>query len=236
MTGHQTGTPPQDARCYVCGRREGESHVEADHKHGNSGPPWYRSAPPQDGDEIERAFETLAQWDNEPEFVTALATIQRTVEGLRAKKNEFRDELSKCALLVGQAPDVAAGVERALREATSRAEQAEAERDALRLTARQNKWYAERRDEDVSRLTRQLDEMESDYEDLRSSALKHDRETSAIHGDMLALGRALGVPYDGQKSPAGYLHADIMPALREATSRAEQAEAALDKLRDERST
>jgi chromosome segregation ATPase len=198
-----------------------------------------------DGDEIETAFETVTagllrdrlRRASGPSWITpphreldapfaALATIHRTMEGLRAERDELAYRVSFLEnMYLERRTDHAEA-----REATSRAEQAEAERDALRLTARQNKWYAERRDEDVSRLTRQLDEMESDYEDLRSSALKHDRETSAIHGDMLALGRALGVPYDGQKSPAGYLHADIMPALREATSRAEQAERERDRL------
>jgi hypothetical protein len=47
---------------------------------------------------------------------------------------------------------------------------------------------------------------------------------------MLALGRLLGVPYDGLKSPAGYLHADLMPvvrALTESRERVEQAGSAL---------
>jgi hypothetical protein len=34
----------------------------------------------------------------------------------------------------------------------------------------------------------------------------------------------LGVPYDGLKSPAGYLHADLMPVVRALTESRERVE------------
>jgi hypothetical protein len=75
--------------------------------------------------------------------------------------------------------------------------------------------------EERDRRVRQLDELESDYEDMRS---RTNQETSSIHADMLALGRLLGVPYDGLKSPAGYLHADLMPVVRALTESRERVE------------
>lgn len=43
---------------------------------------------------------------------------------------------------------------------------------------------------------------------------KHDTETTSIHADMLALAALVGVHYEGLSSPAGFLHADIMPAVK----------------------
>jgi len=43
---------------------------------------------------------------------------------------------------------------------------------------------------------------------------KHDRETTSIHADMLKLAALVDVHYDGVSSPAGFLHALIMPALQ----------------------
>jgi hypothetical protein len=161
------------------------------------------AAPPQDGDEIETAF-------NAVRLVTG-----RSANGWHDLTQEQYEAADFGVATIHRTME---GLREELRVA--------------RLMARENKWYAERRDEDIARVTRNLDEMESDYEDLRSENMKHDREMRSIHSDMLALGRLVGVPYDGRKSPAGYLHADIMPAvaaLREATSRAEQAEAERDR-------
>jgi hypothetical protein len=153
--GHQTGTPPRDDITLS------ESY---------SAPDGVRIvAPPQDVDEIETAFETVREGifhrtiGNDDADVPAdkaldaLATIHRTMEGLRAENvrllkqmNDVADDKGKAEAerdearemrvtwqrraQLGRASEIAAKTvrniaERDLREATSRAEQAEAERD-----------------------------------------------------------------------------------------------------------
>jgi len=64
-----------------------------------------------------------------------------------------------------------------------------------------------------------LDELVARLSDAESLNRKHDTETTSIHADMLALAALVGVHYDGVSSPAGFLHAAIMPAVTALTAR-----------------
>ena len=58
-----------------------------------------------------------------------------------------------------------------------------------------------------------LDDLLARLSDAESMDRRHTIEMTSIHNDMLALAALVGVHYDGLSSPAGFLHAAIMPRL-----------------------
>ena len=58
-----------------------------------------------------------------------------------------------------------------------------------------------------------LDDLLARLSDAESMDRRHTIEMTSIHNDMLALAALVGVHYDGLSSPAGFLHAAIMPAI-----------------------